>query len=120
MQVQEIMKAGIQVCHPEDTLADATTWMWKAGSDSLPVIDWNNRILGQISGEDVQAALANTGRSADEFPVGEAMSHDVKTCSPEDKIQDVLHSMRESGSTWVPVVDSDRKLLGVFSTKGLP
>ncbi|HEY7305225.1 MAG TPA: CBS domain-containing protein [Bryobacteraceae bacterium] len=119
MRVRDVMTAGVQACHPEDTLADATARIWKSGSDWLPVTDWEDRLLGQISESDVQAALDRNGRAATEVPVSEAMSHNVRTCSPEDEIQETLHLMRESGSMHLPVIDPNRKLLGVFSLKAL-
>jgi len=119
MQVCDVMTTGIQACHTEDTLADAITRMWKGDSDWLPVIDWEDRILGQISDHDVQTALGRTSHTATEVSVGEAMSHTVTTCSPNDELQQALHVMRESRSARLPVVDPDRKLLGIFSLRAL-
>ena len=119
MQVRDVMTTGIQACHAENTLAEAIASMWKWDSDSLPVIDWEDRILGQISDRDVQTALGRTTHTATEVSVGEAMSHTVTTCSPDDDLHRALHVMRESRSARLPVVDPDRKLLGVFSLKAL-
>lgn len=115
MRVIDAMTTGAQVCHPEDTLADAATRIWKTESDPLPVVDWQNRIMGYISARDVEVALERTGRAADEVQVSEAMSHDVTVCFPNDKIADAVRVMRESGVAQFTVVDADRKFLGTLS-----
>jgi CBS-domain-containing membrane protein len=115
MRVREAMMTANQVCHPEDTLADATASIWKSDCNSIPVIDWEDRMLGQISDLDVQAALDRTDRAATEVQVSEAVSHDVVTCSPDDDIHDGLRLLHKSGSKWLPVIDHDRKLLGIFT-----
>jgi predicted transcriptional regulator len=109
------MTTGAQVCHPEDTLADATARIWKAESDPLPVVDWQNRIIGQLSAREVEVVLERTGRTAEEVQVSEALSHDVTGCFPNDKITDAVRVMRESGLAQLPVIDADRQFLGTLS-----
>jgi CBS domain-containing protein len=58
-----------------------------------------------------------TGRSADETPVREFMSHYVVMGSPETTPAEAMQVMVESHHRHLPIVDNDGKLLGVISIR---
>src|SRR5579875_70616 len=115
MKVRDLMTTGIPACHPEDTLADATTWMWKSDCDCLPVVDWEGHVIGQISDKDVRIALNDTTRTAADVQVSEAVATSTSKCSPDDELDQALHSMRENALRLIIVVNADDTPAGVLN-----
>jgi predicted transcriptional regulator len=90
MQIRNIMTKAVHVCHPEDSLANAAALMWKSDSDCLPVVDWQDRMVGQVTAQDLKGALDTSKRAAPDVEVSEAMSHNLVSCSPEHDIRDAI------------------------------
>lgn len=115
MKVRDVMTTEIHPCHPEDTLAEAITWMWKSEHNLLPVVDWEGHVVGQISDEDVRMALNGTTRTAAEVQVSEAMVRNFTKCSPKGSVNDALRVMHEKSLRQLLVVnDDDDTLAGIL------
>lgn len=82
--------------------------------DSLMVIDSNTKaLLGVITAKQIQS-------QADRLKsVGEVMSTSIISVSPSDSIIDVLKKVDEESVSNIPVLDDNRKLLGLITKSSL-
>lgn len=115
MKVRDLMTTNAITCSPETNLATAAGLMWDNDCGLLPVTDGDGKVVGLITDRDICIAVATRHRLASEIPVSEVISGRVYACAPQDRVQDVLQSMREAKVRRLPVISDDGKLQGVVS-----
>lgn len=81
---------------------------------AMVVSEEGSRILGIVSERDVVRAVAADGDAALDRGVTEIMTADVVTCSPSDRIGDLMIMMTENRVRHLPVTD-DGKMVGIVS-----
>lgn len=113
MKVQEMMTTDVCVVSPNNTLRDAAMLMEKMDIGSLPV-GANDRLVGIITDRDIAIRAVAQGKSPD-TTVQEAMSTDIKYCYDDEDIDHVARNMAELELRRMPVVNRDKRLVGVVS-----
>ena len=113
MQVSECMSRHVEVVDPNTTLREAARTMAKIDAGVLPVGE-DNRLIGMITDRDIAIRAVAEGRSPD-ARVGEVMSPEVKYCYEDANTDEVLDNMGELQLRRMPVVDRDKRLVGMVS-----
>ena len=72
------------------------------------------RIAGILSERDIVRVIAEHGPTVLSEPVGQVMTRDVKTCSEDDTIGDLMSRMTTGKFRHMPVVQQE-KLIGIVS-----
>ncbi|EWY37719.1 histidine kinase [Skermanella stibiiresistens SB22] len=99
---------------PERTIAEAANLLTENRIGAVLVLDGGEGIRGIISERDIVNALSKHGATAMSRRVEEVMTREVKHCSPNDTIAEVMTVMTKRRFRHLPVVD-DGKLLGMIS-----
>lgn len=81
---------------------------------AVVILGADHRIVGILSERDIVRALAEHGAIALSEPVGQFMTRDVKTCSEDDTIGDLMGRMTTGKFRHMPVVQQG-KLVGIVS-----
>jgi CBS domain-containing protein len=113
MKVSKIMSRDVTLLNPDQTICVAASLMAEIDAGALPVGE-NDRLLGMITDRDIVIRAVAQGRSAD-TKVADVMSKEVLYCFDTDEIDDVARNM---GKAWVrrlPVVNRDKRLVGIVS-----
>lgn len=113
MKVNEMMTTDVCVVSPNNTLRDAAMLMEKMDIGSLPV-GANDRLVGIITDRDIAIRAVAQGKSPD-TTVQEAMSTDIKYCYDDEDIDHVARNMADLELRRMPVVNRDKRLVGVVS-----
>jgi CBS domain-containing protein len=117
MRVSDVMTPQVQFVHPEQTLQQAATLMAELDIGALPVGE-NNRLVGMITDRDISIRAVAEGRPAG-TKVREIMTPSVKYCYEDEKVDHVAHNMGDIQVRRLPVVDSDRQLVGIVTVGDL-
>ena len=116
MKVSEILKVKGNILYtvpPETGLLDAINLMTEKDIGSLVVMN-DGSLAGLLTFREViRAVHANQG-SVGQGTVGEHMTRDVLTMSPDTDVNDIRRLMLERHARYVPVMDG-KVLLGVMS-----
>jgi len=115
MKVAEVMTRNVQSCTPETNLAAAAMQMWNGDCGVLPVVDNDDRVLGMITDRDICIAAATNHQDIAGIRVGEVTTGEVQSCTPETSLRDALRIFEQARVRRLPVVDEDKKLLGILS-----
>jgi CBS domain-containing protein len=115
VKIVEIMTRDVHTCTPNDTLATAAQIMWENDCGAVPVVDRDGKLVGLITDRDLAMAAQLQGVALRESSVASAMARDVKSCSPQDTPATVQAMMQQHRIRRVPVVDNDRRLVGIIS-----
>jgi CBS domain-containing protein len=115
MKVQEVMTREVEACRPATDLAAVSMIMWRQDCGIVPIIDDHHRVLGVISDRDICMALATRHRRAEEVTAHDVMSDRLFLARPDDDVRVALDTMRTERVRRLPVVDAERRLLGMVS-----
>ncbi len=115
MRVQDIMTVSPEVCRPDDNLAEAVSQLWSADCGVLPVVDHAGRLAGILTDRDVCIALGTRNERASAVSVETVMRSSVETCGPGEDVISALARMADRQVRRLPVVDDERRLLGILS-----
>jgi CBS domain-containing protein len=113
MIVRDAMSPEVQLCTPDDTLKDAAEAMAALGVGLLPVTD-NERLVGMITDRDIAIRGVALGRGPDSR-VGDIMTAEVKYCYDDQDLDDVAANMGDIQVRRLPVVDRDKRLVGIIA-----
>jgi len=102
---------------PEDTVEEAARIMASHNVGSVPVVDEGGRLVGIFTERDLVRLVAKYGKSALDMRLGEVMTRNPVTASPDEPLPELAHKMIEHGFRHIPVVDSEGRLLGVVSIR---
>lgn len=113
MKVSEVMTREILVANPEQTVQQAAQMMADIDAGVLPVGE-NDRLIGMITNRDIAIRCVAKGNGPD-AKIRDVMSHDVKYCFLDQDIDEVTRNMAEIQVRRLPVVDRDKRLVGIVS-----
>ncbi len=114
MQVRDAMTRDVRVATPGQTIRDVARLMAEIDAGSLPVGE-NDRLIGMITDRDIAVRAVARGLGP-ETPVREVMSTDqVMYCFEDDDIDDVAKNMGEVKVRRLPVMDRNKRLVGIIS-----
>jgi CBS domain-containing protein len=117
MTCKELMTSEPAFCVPGDTAVTAATLMKSHDIGSVPVVSdrESKHVVGMITDRDIAMRVVAGKREYDKTHVGDVMSKDVVTCRAEDDYDEVIQAMEENQIRRVPVIDSERRLIGIVS-----
>lgn len=113
MRVSEIMSRDVQVAHPTDTIQSAAKRMSQIDAGALPVCD-GETLAGMVTDRDIVIRAVGEGRSF-ETPISEVMTDEVEYCFDDDDIGEAADLMAQLQVRRLPVVDREKRLVGIVS-----
>jgi CBS domain-containing protein len=114
MQIKEVMTPSPEIISPEASLAEAATAMKRLDVGSLPVGS-NDSIVGWITDRDITIRATAEHRNPDAAAVREAMSPAVVFCTENDDVDECARLMEEKQIRRLPVLNADRRLVGIVA-----
>lgn len=113
--IKDVMTADVQTVAPTDTVQRAAQLMHELNVGAIPVRD-GERLVGMITDRDIAVRSTAAGQAPGETQVKQVMSLDVRTCSSDQTVQEVLATMGDKQIRRVPVIDQEsKKLVGIVS-----
>ncbi|MBT2324847.1 CBS domain-containing protein [Variovorax paradoxus] len=113
-QVHELMTRGVRSMAPGDSIALAAQTMEELDVGVLPVCD-GKKLVGVVTDRDIAVRGVARGIPLQESPVKQIMSADLCWCYADDSVDDALGKMSEAQIRRLPVVDHDKRLVGMLS-----
>lgn len=112
MRIADAMTRDVQTIKPDQSIVDAAKMMADCDCGSLPVAD-NDRLVGMITDRDIVVRAIAQGKA--DCKVQDVMSSDIKYCYEEDDMDDVAQNMGDLQIRRLPVVNRDKRLVGIVS-----
>jgi uncharacterized protein (DUF2267 family)/CBS domain-containing protein len=113
MKVADVMARNVRLASPNDTLAAVARQMVDEDVGFLPVGE-NDRLVGAITDRDIVARAVAQGKDG-QSQVREAMTEGVEYCFEDDSLDDVVQDMSDMQIRRLPVVNRNKRLVGVVS-----
>jgi CBS domain-containing protein len=113
MRVSEVMTREVRTANPEQTICEAARMMAEIDAGVLPVGE-NDRLVGMITDRDI-AVRAVAQEKPPTTKVREVMSREVLYCFDDQELDDVARNMSDVKVRRLPVVNREKRLVGIVS-----
>jgi CBS domain-containing protein len=113
MKVKDIMSREVTVASPNDPLQEAARTMGRLDVGSLPVSE-NDRLVGMVTDRDIAVRGVGEGLPPS-APVSQVMSREVKYSFDDEEVDEVAENMADLQVRRLPVVNRDKRLVGIVS-----
>jgi CBS domain-containing protein len=114
MYVREVMTPDVVIASPEDTLQCAAEMMVDIDAGVLPVGE-NDRLVGILTDRDITVRAVAAGKEPAECKVRDVMSPDIKYIYDDESIEDAARNMTSLQVRRLPVLNRDKRLVGIVS-----
>ncbi|HEY5411716.1 MAG TPA: CBS domain-containing protein [Caulobacteraceae bacterium] len=113
MNVNSCMSTDVRVAAPHESIRQAARLMKEIDAGILPVGE-NDRLVGMITDRDIAVRAVADGKGPD-TTVRDVMSQEVLYCYADEGLDDVARQMRELQIRRMPVLNRDKRLVGIIS-----
>lgn len=113
MKVSEVMSSDPIVVPPDKSLRDAAEMMSNVDVGVL-LVGEGDKLVRMVTDRDICVRGVGGGMGLDS-PVREVMSDDVRYCFDTDDCDEIARNMGEQQVRRMPVVNHDKRLVGVLS-----
>jgi CBS domain-containing protein len=114
MRVSDAMTREVRIATPGQSIRDVAKMMQEINAGAMPVGE-NDRLVGMITDRDIAIRAVAQGKGPD-TPVREVMSTEkVLYCYEDDELDNVAKNMGDQQVRRLPVVNRDKRLVGIVS-----
>lgn len=113
MKVSDVMTRDVRVANPNETIQEAARIMAEIDAGVLPVGD-NDRLVGMLTDRDIAIRAVAKGKGPD-TKVGDVMSGEVRYCFEDEDTDHVCQNLGDQQIRRIPVVDRNKRLVGILS-----
>ena len=114
MQIAEIMTRDVQLASPKQTVQEAARLMADLDVGAIPVAD-DDRLVGMLTDRDICVRAVAAGKNPKQCKVSEVMSAEVKYVFEDETTEDLARNMSTLQVRRMPVLDRDKRLVGIVS-----
>lgn len=100
---------------PEDTVRDAIDKMTERNIGSVIVVNKDDTVAGIVTERDLMKRVLFVKKNPDKTLLSDIMTKDIHLAKEEDNLVDWLRMMSNERFRHLPVVDDDKKIIGVMS-----
>jgi len=118
MKAKDIMSKDVKCIHPEMSLQEAAKIMRDKDVGALPICG-EDQLVGVVTDRDIVVRILAEGKDAKASTVRDAMSARCLYCFDEDGIDDVAKNMAKSQIRRLPVLNKDKRLVGILALADL-
>lgn len=113
MKISEIMTRDVQTTSPDNSLREVAGLMANLDCGAI-LVNSQDRLVGMITDRDIAVRAVAQGMPCD-TPVSLIMSGDIRYCYDDQDVDEVARNMADIQLRRLPVVNRDKRLVGVVS-----
>lgn len=114
MKIKDIMNSEPETISPSTTVKDAAAMMAKDGVGFL-LVGEGDRLKGTITDRDIVVRAVCKGVDVAKTTIGDILMEKILYCREDQDVEDVARNMSEQKVRRMPVVNSEKRLVGVVS-----
>jgi CBS domain-containing protein len=113
MKVNEMMTHDVKLASPDDTIEQAAKMMAKIDAGAIPVGD-HDQLVGMITDRDMAVRALAKGKGP-RTKIRDVMTDEVLYCFEDEEVDHVARNMSEVKVRRLPVVNREKRLIGIVS-----
>lgn len=114
MQIREVMTTSVVVLSPEAPIGEIARMMRDEDIGSVPIAE-NDRLIGMVTDRDLVIRGLTDGMDISHMHARAVMSPHMLYCREDQTVEEVLDNMADQQIRRLPVVDRDKRLVGMVS-----
>ena len=114
MNIRDLMTADVSFVGPDTPILEIARKMRDGDIGATPVVE-NDRLAGMVTDRDIVVRVIAEGGDVRTKTARDAMSPGILYCYADDTVEAVLDNMGGQQIRRLPVVDADKRLVGVVS-----
>jgi CBS domain-containing protein len=113
-RVADVMRREVKLVSPDDNVRQVAQIMREADTGILPVAD-GDRLIGMLTDRDVTVRVIAEGRDPGQTKVRDVMTADIRYVFEDEDLEHVAENMAEQQVRRLPVMNRQKRLVGVVS-----
>jgi uncharacterized protein (DUF2267 family)/CBS domain-containing protein len=113
MQAQDLMTRDVITTSPDETVQQAAQRMAELDIGALPVSE-NGKLIGMVTDRDIAVRGVAEGKNPN-ARVRDVMTPEIKYCFTDQGIDEIAGNMADIQIRRLPVVNRDKRLVGILS-----
>jgi CBS domain-containing protein len=118
-RVGDVMQRDVHIASPDDTVQQAARRMQAESSGVLPVGDATH-LVGMVTDRELALCLAADGRDPARTRLRDVMTSEIAYVFEDEALGPVAETMAEQQVLRLPVLNRDKRVVGVVSLADLP
>ena len=114
MIIKDIMSKDVEIVAPETILIDVVSKMQSRDCGCV-VVAKDDRLVGMITDRDIALRCIAKSHDQKETTAEQVMSSEILYCMETDDADDVARNMGENKVRRLPVLDANKRLVGIVS-----
>ena len=114
MKVKDAMHRGATWFAPDTNVREIARAMRDEDIGAVPIGE-NDRLIGMVTDRDIVCHGLADGRDIDMMTARDVMSGPILYCRTEEDLEDAAHFMEIKGVRRLPVIDSNKRMVGMLS-----
>ena len=115
--IQSITPRSLVSLLPNTNAYQAACVMTRANCGSVLILEHSSELIGIVTERDLMTRVVAKGLDPKATGVADIMTRGPICVAPETKVTDAVVIMIERGFRHLPIVNAERKILGVFSVR---
>lgn len=115
MKISDYMCKDICFVKPDCKVYDAARIMCENHIGCIPICNDNKNCVGIITDRDILLRTVASNKDTKTTPVSEIMTTNVYTCTQDQTITEVQNKMAENQIRRIPVLDNEKKVVGIIT-----
>jgi len=107
------MTPEVRLVKPDQTIREAAQLMAEIDAGAIPVTE-NDRLVGMITDRDIAVRAVAQGKSPD-TRIRDVMSTGILYCFDDQELDDVARNMGKNQVRRLPVINRDKRLVGILA-----
>jgi len=114
MKVKDIMSKNVEIITPDATLCEVAKRMQQRGCGSV-LVSVNERLVGVITDRDIALRCVAESYKPAQTKAEQIMTKKIMYCYETDEIEEVANNMMRAEIRRLPVLNNDKRLVGIVS-----
>ena len=117
MKISEVMTKDVLTAKPSQTIQEAANMMARIDSGAI-MVEEQERLVGMITDRDIAIRAVAEGLPG-KTPISKVMTGGIRYCFEDEDIEHVAKNMADVQLRRLPVLNRDKRLVGVVSLGNL-
>ena len=109
------MSEGCECVDASETVAAAAQKLAKLNVGAMPICGDDDKLKGMLTDRDIAVKVVAEGKDPTQVTAADLAEGVPVTVTAEDPAEDVMRTMAQNQVRRVPVLDADRRLVGIVS-----
>jgi len=114
MKVKNAMHMGVTWVSPDTMIGEIARKMRDEDIGAVPVGE-NDRLIGMVTDRDIACRGLANGHDVSKLKARDVMTKPIVYCRDSDDLDDAVKTMEKKAIRRLPVIDADKRMVGILS-----